>query len=251
VNLGLLDFSGLTWVGLLFSGLCVGLGKGGLGGIGLIPIFIFAEIFSPRESTGMLLLCLLLGDGMGLVYFRQHADWRQLRRLVLPAFLGILLGWWTLGWLTNEALRPLLGWIILCLTAAQLLRKPIGATMEHAYRSPVFAFLLGSLGGWTTMIANAAGPVMSLFFLAMNLRKLAFIGTATVFFLTVNLVKLPFSWQLGLLTEQTFYVVLSLSPFIVAGFYLGRWTLLRLSQSWFERLILLFAVAGALRLILY
>ena len=43
------------------------------------------------------------------------------------------------------------------------------------------------------MVANAAGPVMSLYLLTARLDKLKFLGTAPWFFLLVNLFKVPFS----------------------------------------------------------
>ena len=53
------------------------------------------------------------------------------------------------------------------------------------------------------MLANAAGPVMALYLLAVSLPKAEFIGTSAWFFLLINLFKLPFSAQLGLITSKT------------------------------------------------
>ena len=51
---------------------------------------------------------------------------------------------------------------------------------------PGFAHVFGPLGGFTTMVANAAGPVMSLYFVASRLPVQAVLGTAAWFFLIVN-----------------------------------------------------------------
>ncbi|CAM5743565.1 hypothetical protein SALBM311S_11557 [Streptomyces alboniger] len=51
----------------------------------------------------------------------------------------------------------------------------------------------GVLGGFTTMVANAGGPVMSMYLLSAGFRKLGFLGTSAFFFLIVNVSKVPFS----------------------------------------------------------
>lgn len=215
----------------------------------MIPILVFAEIFPVKASTGMLLLPLIVGDLVAIAVFRQHADWRQLRRVAAPAVIGVLLGWGSLGWLSDGQLRPVIGGIILILSALQLLRHRFGAWMEHTYHSPPFAWLLGGLGGWTTMLANAAGPVMSLFFLAMRLPKMMFVGTTAWFFCIINLLKAPFSAQLGLITWPSLTLALVTAPVIAGGVLGGRWLVQRMPQRLFELLVLGFAILGALRLL--
>src|SRR5699024_4247740 len=61
----------------------------------------------------------------------------------------------------------------------------------------------GLMGGFTTMVANAAGPVMLLYFYAMRMPVLTFLGTSAWYFAIVNLFKVPFSAGLGLITRDT------------------------------------------------
>src|SRR5690606_9788693 len=68
----------------------------------------------------------------------------------------------------------------------------------------------GSLGGFTTMVANAGGPVMSMYFLAARFPVKAFLGTAAWFFAVINIVKLPVSIGLGLITGETLVLALCL-----------------------------------------
>jgi uncharacterized membrane protein YfcA len=85
-----------------------------------------------------------------------------------------------------------------------------------------FAAILGLTGGFTTMIGNAAGPVMSLYLLTMHLPKNKFIGTAAWFFLIINVSKVPFhifSWET--ITPQTVVVDLLGFPAILLGFFIG------------------------------
>lgn len=60
---------------------------------------------------------------------------------------------------------------------------------------------MGTLSGITTMLANAAGPLVSLYLLAISLPKPQLIATSAWFFLIINASKIPFSMQLGLIDQ--------------------------------------------------
>ncbi len=244
-----LHLSTNSWLILCVAGITIGLAKSGLSGLGIVAVLLFAEVFPARESTGMLLLSLVVGDCCSVIQFHRLADWKQLRRVILPAILGVLVGWWSLDHVTDAHLRPIMGYIILILVALQLLRKQLGVLIETSYHGHWFAWAMGGLGGWTTMMANAAGPVMSLFFLAMKLPKFVFVGTSAWFFLGINLFKVPFSINLGLIHWDTLELALCLSPLIFLSVHFGRWLLNHISQNLFEIMILLFAFIGTIRLI--
>jgi uncharacterized membrane protein YfcA len=108
---------------------------------------------------------------------------------------------------------------------------------------------MGFIAGVTTMLANAAGPVMGLYLLAVALPKDAFVGTAAWFFLLINLIKVPFSAQLGLIHVSTLTFNLLLVPAIIAGLFLGRTAVAKLPQKWFDSLVLVFALLAAAKLL--
>ena len=99
------------------------------------------------------------------------------------------------------------------------------------------------------MLANAAGPVVSLYCIAVGLPKFEVVGTLAWFFLIVNVFKLPFSAGLGLIRADTLLVAAVLLPAVVAGVFSGRWIVHRLPQRVFDVLLIGFAVVAALRLI--
>lgn len=100
--------------------------------------------------------------------------------------------------------------------------------------------------GFTTMVANAAGPVMILYLLAMRLPKLVFVGTAAWYFMALNLFKLPFSASLGLINPASLGVDLWLGPFAVLGALAGRPVVARLNQRVFEQVALALTFGAAL-----
>jgi hypothetical protein len=101
----------------------------------------------------------------------------------------------------------------------------------------------------TTMLANAGGPVMTLYLLAMKLPKLEFTATAAWFFFTINVFKIPFSVALGLITTHTLALNALLLPAIALGLLVGRWLIHRVPQRLFNQLLLVFAGLASLRLI--
>ncbi|WP_209438665.1 TSUP family transporter, partial [Pseudoclavibacter helvolus] len=107
----------------------------------------------------------------------------------------------------------------------------------------------GTLGGFTTMVANAGGPVMSMYFLAARFPKHAFLGTAAWFFVTMNLLKVPVSVGLGLLTTHTLVMDALLVPGVVVGALVGKWALARIAQHVFDRAVIAVTLLGAVYLL--
>jgi hypothetical protein len=109
---------------------------------------------------------------------------------------------------------------------------------------------MGMTAGVTTMVANAAGPVMSIYLLAMRLPQYDFVGTMAVFFLLVNLIKVPFSVALGLIGPHSLLLNLVLVPAVAAGVISGRTILARIPRRAFEWVILALAGVAAAKLII-
>ena len=112
-----------------------------------------------------------------------------------------------------------------------------------------FPAAMGLSAGITTMMANAAGPIMAIYLLAMRLPKNAFIGTGAWYFLLVNCFKVPFSATLGLITWESLRLNLMLAPLIILGSFLGIRLAHYLPEKIFAALIQILAAAGALRLL--
>jgi uncharacterized membrane protein YfcA len=237
------------WLLAILAALGIGVGKAGFAGVSMFHVIIFAFLFGARDSTGVVLPMLIVGDVCAVVAFRQHARWDFVRRMLPPAGLGVVLGWAAMHRLSDAAFKPLIGAIILTLCVMQLARMQRPQWFASVPHTAWFAWAMGLLAGLTTMLANAAGPIMALYFLAVALPKLEFVGTSAWFFLVLNLFKVPFSAQLGLIHGGTLLLNAALIPAIVAGLVAGRWLVLRVSQRVFDGLLLAFVAAAALRML--
>lgn len=273
-----------TWQLLLafLAAFIVGVSKTGIAGLGILVAAIFATLMSARLSSGFVLPMLIIGDLVAVWYYRGHANWRQATRLFPWTIPGILAGYFALGRIDDHQARVLIGGIIAVLVGWQVLGKLVlaKARKDHARNSagvgtsaapsvpaagkaadpandvpgePHLAqvVLLGFAAGFTTLVANAAGPIMTLYLLAMRMPKLEFVGTAAVFFCGLNLLKVPFMVSLGSITWGSLAWNCAFLPAVLLGTWLGRAVLKRLPQAWFEYTALTLSAAAALRMLLY
>jgi uncharacterized membrane protein YfcA len=234
------------WVLLASGAFFTGLSKTGVAGLGVLSVALFANALPARASTGALLPLLLCADVFGVAFFRKHASWSHLWKLFPWVVLGIVAGYFALGKISNAQVQRMIGGILLAMVALHLWRQR--QSKEPVPHTWWFAALTGMVAGFTTMVANAAGPVMVLYLLAIGLPKLAFLGTGAWFFMLVNAFKVPFSVHLGLITPESLLMDAVLVIPMLPGAVLGPVIVRHLNQEVFERMALVLTVVAAVRL---
>ncbi|QPE04826.1 sulfite exporter TauE/SafE family protein [Microbacterium schleiferi] len=241
------ELSALAWVALATGAVVIGLSKAALPGAGTIAVVLFAAALPAKQSTGTILLLLIVGDALALLAYRRHADVRALLRLIPTVIAGILVGTLFLAFASDQWVRRTIGVILLVVIAVTLWRR--WRTDDAAVPGAAAAGFYGVLGGFTTMVANAAGPVMSMYFLAARLPVQVFLGTAAWFFAAVNVAKVPFSIGLGLITPSGLLIDVILVPAVVVGALVGRRIASVISQRLFEQTVIVLTVVGAVYLL--
>lgn len=239
------------WILLGVGAALVGIGKTAIPGIVMVSAGLFATVLPARESTAALLLLLLVGDVVAVTLYTRQADWRALARLLPSVVVGVAAGAAFLAWADNVIMERSIGAILLVLTVltVALMGRDPGRLEASVAKSPV-AGAYGALGGFTTMAANAGGPVVSLYFLASRFDVTRFLGTQAWFFFIVNLVKLPFSASIGLINAEILQIALRLSPIVLACAFLGRLAAPHIPQRLFNGLVLLLTAAFAISLLI-
>jgi len=237
------------WLIAVTAAICVGLSKAGFAGLGLVAVATFASIFGARDSTGIVLPMLIVADIGAVLVFKQHTRWDYIKRTLPLACVGVVGGTLIMQRLDNAAFRPVIGGLILALAALQLVRLRWPDMFGRTPHSRVVAWPLGLLAGFTTMMANAAGPLVALYCVAVELPKFQVVGTLAWFFFIINVFKVPFSVSLGVIHGSSLALNAVLVPAILAGLFAGRWLIGRIPQRAFEGLLLLFAVGAAVRLL--
>lgn len=268
-----------TWLVLVLVALSVGVSKSALPGLSTLGVALVATVLPAKESTGLLLLLLLTGDLVAVSTYWRQADWRLLSRLMLPVVVGVLSGVLFLTRVDDLVMRRTIGLVLLALLAVRGARVLVdrrartreasaegrllaagqasgevvaarrGAPPAPGVRNRAVGLVYGALAGFTTMVANAGGPVMSLYLLSVGATKLRFLGTAACFFFAVNLFKLPFSIGLSLIDLGTLRTAAVLVPVVLLGAWLGRSLVRRIDQQLFERLVVAVTLVGSLYLL--
>lgn len=233
------------WVLVVIGALLVGMSKAGLAGLGMLFVAIMANVMPTKESSGFVLPLLIVGDLVVVSAYWRHTKWRHVVRLFPGTAVGVVAGYFAMDRITNAQASVLIGSIITVMVAIQVWRRWRGTEVDPEKHGAGFAIVMGVLAGFTTLIANAAGPLMTLYLLAMRLPKMEFVGTAASFFLLLNLFKVPFMVDLGLITTASFSTNLLLAPAVVVGALVGKRVLHYINQKLFENLALgMSAVAG-------
>ncbi|WP_286249951.1 sulfite exporter TauE/SafE family protein [Streptomyces graminofaciens] len=240
---------------LAFAALLVGFSKTAVSGANTVSLAVFAAVLPARASTGVLLPLLIVGDVLAVLTYRRHAHWPTLWRLFPAVGVGVVFGTLFLVWADDEIVRTSIGAILLMMVAVTLWRRRTvdkddepDAVTTRAGRAKARSY--GVLGGFTTMVANAGGPVMSMYLLSAGFRKLGFLGTSAFFFLIVNVSKVPFSVGLGLIDGSSLLLDAALALFVLPGALLGKWAVSRINQRVFEQLVIAATVVGGLQLLL-
>lgn len=233
---------------LALIALFTGFIKAGLPSLGALLSASVALIFPPREALAVTLLYLLVGDMVAVSLYWRLAHWQELARMVLPVMLGIAGGGLLLAQLDNQQLGLTIGLVVLILVALEPLRETL---MQWARINPIKVRTgSGLLAGIATTIGNAAGPILSLYFLLLKLDKRAFIGTGSIFFLCVNLSKLPIFIAQDMFHSVYYSSIALTAPLVFIGAIGGKRFLEWISQLWFNRAILFFTAVAGIGLVL-
>jgi hypothetical protein len=202
--------------------LLLGMAKAGLSGFGLAVIPVMALIFGAKESTGVILPMLISADIMAVIYYRRNAVWTHILKIIPWVAIGIFIGLITGNLINNNQFRLVMMtvvWIMMILMIVNDFRNKKGIEIPENH---LFASIMGLTGGFATMIGNSAGPVFTLYFLAMRLPKREFIGTGAWLYLIMNTGKLPLQamvWKN--ITTSTLILDLIAIPVIALGIFAG------------------------------
>lgn len=242
----MIDLTPLAWGLLGLAALIAGLGKTAIPGSATVSVVLFAAVLPARTSTAAMLLLFIVGDVFALIAYRRHAHWPTLVRLAPAVVAGLVLGFLFLAYGDDRIVRRAIGVILLLMIAVTLWRRRKAAA---SVGGRILGATYGTLAGFTTMVANAGGPVMSMYFLATRTPVQVFLGTSAWFFAIVNLVKVPFLAGIGLFTPEVLLMDLLLTPLVVIGALVGLKLAKRMPQQLFDRLVIILTIVGAVYLL--
>lgn len=239
------------------AGLIVGLSKTALPGAALVVSPLIAAIVVGRAIPGTTLPLLLAADVFAVAWYRQHARWDLLRPMIISVSVGFAAGaaFFAIVGSSTRPIEIVIGMSILLVVVVQSRRMIV--RREPVLPTTTAAAVYGSTGGFTTFVANAAGPILNTYLVSLGLSKQELVGTSAWFYFAVNLAKVPVYVALGELTTGGRFITgtnlafdAALMPSVLVGLFGGRTLFHRLPERAFLIGVLVLSAAGAVKLLI-
>ena len=220
-----------------------GFSKGGFLGLGLMSLPLMSLYVPPLQAAAIILPTVLVQDALTMWSFRRTWSAWNLKIMIPSLAAGIATAGWFAASLSSAYVRLAVGLI----AGLFVLRHWLGKRFERFVPRPsvLTGIVFGVIGGFTTMLANAGGPVWQMHLLPQRIDKLSYVGTFSVLFASSNLLKTPAYGALGLLTRENLLVGAILLPVAVVANYIGIWLVRRIPTGLFFRIayVLMFLIS--------
>ena len=243
LEVGILNFSLAAFCAFL-----LGVSKSGIKGIASLIVTCLALVYGAKNSTGILMPLLLVGDVFAITYYKRHVQKEYIIKMLPWMVIGVLIGVVGGQYITESLFKY--GMAIIILFSVGLMYYWENKKDKTIPSHWTFASSMGLLAGFTTMIGNLAGAFSNIYFLAMRLPKNNFIGTAAWLFFIINAFKVPFHiWTWETMNSTSLQISLQLVPFVIIGLVAGVFLVKKIENDSYRKLILLFTAIGGVAIL--
>ncbi len=244
----------LPWLVIGSAITLIGIAKSGFGGgLGLIvvpmttlalPLIVKSDgtRYSGDDALGLLLPLLMVGDVIAVSQYYKLANWKLIGRMMPPAVLGILLGTWLIHILKTrhqiaaDLINIEIGFESLLLVGMTWYRQWKGA-QQKLMPEPWRTVTTCTFAGASSTLAHAAGPIIAMYLLPLNLGRQAWVATSATFFFFANIAKVPTYWQAGMFEKISPSWSLMFFPLVLAGAIFGKWLCKKMSDKLFAQAV--------------
>lgn len=214
--------------------LIFGISKGGFGGgLGTLAVPLMALAVSPLQAAAILLPILCFADLVSLWAYRGKWIWTELRILLPASLAGITIGTLLFEYMSPAVIRLIIGVVAVLFTLHFVVSRRLRRSSKSKDFPQSLGLIAGAAAGFTSFVAHAGGPPISMYLLRRPLNRTDFVATTVLFFTVVNYVKLvPYTW-LGQLQSENLLTSLVLSPLAPIGVLTGVYLHKRVSDRIF------------------
>lgn len=217
--------------------LLTGISKGGLGGsLGFLITPLVALVLPLRTAIGLVLPLLMIGDVFAVAAYWRKWDLRKTWILLGGALVGVTIGALALVSFPPLWLKRGLGVLAVTFSLYRLFEGRIVKRLRYQTR-PWHGLLAGSTAGFTSTLAHAGGPPITIYLLLQRLEPAVYVATSAIFFTVLNWLKVPYYYATGMFDFPLMRQVIWLTPLIPVGVWFGRWLVRRVNRAAFEQVI--------------
>jgi uncharacterized membrane protein YfcA len=214
------------------SVMIMGIAKGGLSGAGVLGVPVMALVISPVQAAGIFLPILLVSDAVSVWTWWRSWDLRTLGLMLPGAILGIGIGWATAAFVSDDAVRLIVGVIAVAFVlrwSFQSKARRLEARQHHAGRASFW----GMVSGYTSMVAHAGAPPYQVYAMPLQMDPRTYTGTNVAFFAAVNAVKIIPYFMLGQFDTANLLTSAVLAPIAIVFTLLGARIIRRMRAETF------------------
>ena len=228
--------------------LITGISKAGFGsGMGILAVPLIALTMPATQAAAIMLPILCVMDLAALWAYRGLWSGENMKIMLPGGLAGIVLGALTFRYVSEPGLKLVLGTVAI----GFLLQRWFSARSQAQKTQPAKAkgYFWSTLSGFTSTLAHAGGPPMSIYLLPQRMDKALLVGTTVVFFTVVNYVKLIPYTLLGLFDASNLATSAGLAPLGILGIFCGVWLRKHIEEALFYRLCYGFLFVTGLKLL--
>ena len=238
--LAIADYPLAFWLSAVAAVVMVGIAKAGFGGgVGVVATPLMALTISVVDAAALLLPLLIVCDAFSVYHYRSAFHRRSVGLLLPGSLVGVALGALFFGYFSGSqrVLEFGIGALALAFVVFQAVRARLLGALQRRRPAAAEGVIMGAISGFTSTLAHAGGPPVSIFLLPQKLPRQLFVGTTVVFFASLNLIKVPPYFYLGLLKPANLTITLLLSPLCFVGVRLGIYLNRHFTDKWFNRIV--------------
>lgn len=229
--------------------LAVGVIAGTVGGvigagssIIVLPVLVFT--FGPLQAVPIMAVASMMVNLSRAAAWWREIDWKIFAAYSLTAIPGAALGANTLVRLPAALIDTLLGLFFLAMIPGRRWLQARG------FRANLWQIALaGAAIGFLTGIVVSTGPLSVPIFAAAGLLKGALLATEAAASLSIYVAKVTTFQTLGALSQETFIKGLIVGSSMMAGTFVGKYLVLRMSADTFMKLLDLLLLCSGLALL--
>lgn len=235
-----MEFDLSTWAFLIPAVMIAGISKGGFGAsVGFLATPLMALVISPVLAAAIMLPILIMIDHANLITYWKKWSWASVWPAAAAALIGITVGGFAFGKVDPNWLRLGLGSIAILFTLFLWARTRGWAPQSTGPRG-VRAGVWGSITGFTSTIAHAGGPPVTMYLLDEKLPKTTYQASTVLLFWWINLVKLIPYGMAGAIDLSSLVISVKLIPAAIVGVLLGVWLHKRAPEKLFFQAMIVF-----------